>query len=257
VAGYTDDFIERVHLVWGEGFLSPGGSDEVQCIVAGLDLKGRRILDIGCGTGGPAVALARAGALVTAIDIEPLVLDRARRLAAAHGVADRLTFALVEPGPLPFPDESFDIVFSKDALIHIADKRALYADVFRVLKTGGRFAASDWLKGARADDDPAFAEYLSIVTLSFAMQNPRDTVRAIEAAGFADVAADDRSSWYAPIAADDVAQIEGPLRERLIAICGEETYTRWLAIRRLLAKVSATGSLAPTHLRAAKPAIAA
>jgi SAM-dependent methyltransferase len=253
MAGYTNDFIERVHLVWGEGFLSPGGPEETLRIAGGLDLKDRRILDIGCGTGGPAVTLARAGALVTAIDIEPLVLDRARALAVANGVADRLTFVIVEPGPLPFPDESFDIVFSKDALIHIPDKRALYGEIFRVLKPGGRFAASDWLKGARADDDPAFAEYLSIITLSFAMQNAASAVHAIDAAGFADVSAEDRSAWYAPIAAADVAQIEGPLRERLIALSSPEIYAHWVAIRRLMAKVSATGSLAPTHLRATRP----
>ena len=49
------------------------------------------------------------------------------------------------PGPLPFADASFDIVFSKDALLHVPDKDALFAEIFRVLKPGGVFAASDWM----------------------------------------------------------------------------------------------------------------
>ena len=46
---------------------------------------------------------------------------------------------------LPFAEESFDVVFSKDAIIHVADKRLLAAEIHRVLKSGGIFAASDWV----------------------------------------------------------------------------------------------------------------
>ena len=59
---YPDHFIERLLSVWGEGFLSPGGPAEVAEIVAGLDLSGKTVLDIGFGTGGPSIALATATA---------------------------------------------------------------------------------------------------------------------------------------------------------------------------------------------------
>ena len=63
-----------------------------------------------------------------------------RRRAAeptAKGHGERSGFVKVWPGPLPFPPESFDIVFSKDAIVHIPDKHALMEDVYRVLKPGG------------------------------------------------------------------------------------------------------------------------
>ena len=80
---YPEAFIERLHTRWGRGFLSPGGAEEVLEIVSGLDLAARRLLDLGCGPGGPAIVLAReTGAHVLGIDIEPQLLDRARRHAA-------------------------------------------------------------------------------------------------------------------------------------------------------------------------------
>lgn len=50
---YPDHFIERLHAVWGDGFLSPGGPEEVKEIVRDINLTGKTILDIGCGTGWP------------------------------------------------------------------------------------------------------------------------------------------------------------------------------------------------------------
>ncbi len=67
---YPDHFIERLHTIWGEGFLSPGGAEEVWEIVNGIDLSGKVVLDVGFGTGGPAIALAKDhhGAKVVGID---------------------------------------------------------------------------------------------------------------------------------------------------------------------------------------------
>ena len=46
---YTDEFIDRLETLWGEGFLSPGGAEKVQEIVKGVDLAGKSVPDIGCG----------------------------------------------------------------------------------------------------------------------------------------------------------------------------------------------------------------
>jgi len=203
---YPDEFIDRLHVVWGQGFLSPGGPEEVREIVRGLDLDGKALLDIGCGTGGPASVLAgEKGARVTALDVEPQLLERARRTAAAAGVAARMTFTLAEPGPLPFEAQTFDVVFSKDALIHIPDKRALYKEILRVLKPGGLFAASDWLASAGAMDDPAFRRYVDLGHLKFTMATAQETASVMRACGFAQVTTRDRNAWYAEISAREAA----------------------------------------------------
>jgi phosphoethanolamine N-methyltransferase len=255
VGQYPDEFIDRLHLVWGKGFLSPGGAEEVAEIVKGLDLKDAAVLDIGCGTGGPAMALAREkGARMTCIDVEPQLVGRGRRLAAEAGLAERIEFRLVEPGPLPFAAESLDAVFSKDSLLHIPDKRALYRDVLRVLRPGGVFAASDWLGGKGAADDAALRRYIELIGLDFTMATAEETAAAMRAAGFENVATVDRNAWYAEISAQEVAAIEGPLRDQVIAVSSEEIYDRWLNARRALAEAVAHGALRPTHLRGRKPA---
>jgi phosphoethanolamine N-methyltransferase len=116
---YPEHFIERLHAVWGEGFLSPGGADEVAEIVRGLELRGKTVLDVGFGTAGPAMVLAGqcGAACVIGIDVEEPLLRRASALIEKAGLSEKVALRIVEPGPLPFDDESFDVVFSKDSII--------------------------------------------------------------------------------------------------------------------------------------------
>jgi len=54
---FTSDVISKLELGWGQGWLSPGGQSEVSELDAGVDFAGKSVLDIGVGTGGPAILL--------------------------------------------------------------------------------------------------------------------------------------------------------------------------------------------------------
>ena len=112
---YHDQMISMLEEVWGEGWLSPGGPEEVGRVLEGLNLTGKSVLDIGCGAGGiELVFINKHGAgYVTGIDVEDTVLAHARKHAQARGLADRIGLVKVAPGPLPFPPQTFDVVFSK------------------------------------------------------------------------------------------------------------------------------------------------
>ena len=68
---YHDNIVTMLELVWGQGYMAPGGPGNVAKMLNGIETHGKRILDIGCGIGGPAFEMARThGANVVGIDLE-------------------------------------------------------------------------------------------------------------------------------------------------------------------------------------------
>ena len=162
LAEYDDTAIRFLEALWGEGYLSPGGPEEVDRVVAGLALDGSQVLDIGCGSGGIALHLIdRHGAgHVTGFDVERPGHRRGAPAGARRGLSDRADFVQAPPGPLPFADGLFDVVFSKDALLHVPDKDAIFREIFRVLKPGGVFAASNWMIAHDGEPSPDMKAYV-------------------------------------------------------------------------------------------------
>ena len=250
---YDDDFVAALEMVWGEGYLSPGGEEEVSRIVADTDLSGKHVLDIGCGAGGIDLVLAEkfGAARVTGIDTEKSLIDKCQARAMQSSVSDQLEFVHVVPGPLPFSDGYFDVVFSKDSLIHIEDKLSICAEVFRVLKPGGVFIASDWMRG----NGPVSEElqtYIDLEDLGFGMGSLDDYQNALENSGFASTRFVDRNAWYTREARREHQRLSGELYNRLVATVGQELtdheINTWKAMRKVLEK----GDLRPTHWRAVK-----
>ncbi len=252
---YNDGYTAFLWDVWGEGYLSPGGPEEVGRIVEGLNLDGARVLDIGCGSGAITLSLAldHGAAHVTGIDVETPVCKAARRRASAAGAADRITIRQVEPGPLDFDDGSFDIVFSKDAMIHIADKTSLFAEVFRVLKPGGWFAASDWLIAHDGTPSPEMARYIELEGLDFAMASPDRYDAALRDAGFVNVGLVNRNRWYAGEARRELDFLNGGSRADLERKHGAEIVFHMAEIWEALVQVLESGEHCPHHLRAQRP----
>lgn len=252
---YDERHIAFLERLWGEGYLSPGGADEVARVLEGINLEGRTVVDIGCGSGGITVGLARdfGAGRVIGLDVEAPVCAAARRRAEAAGVADRVEIRQVRPGPMPLPDGSADLVFSKDSIVHIADKEALAADVFRVLKPGGWFAASDWLIGHDGPPSPEMAAYLAAEDLGFGMASPERYRRALEAAGFRDVRLVDRNPWYRDVARQELARLQGPERAEFDRIMGADEIDRQIATWRAMIVVLDSGEHCPHHVRARRP----
>jgi ubiquinone/menaquinone biosynthesis C-methylase UbiE len=113
---------------------------EVTLRLAG-DVPGLEVLDVGCGQGIAARALARAGARVTAADVTPEMLDAARAHEAAEPLGIR--YVLADAQRLDgLAGDSFDLVTCQLALMDIPDLDATLAAVARVLRPGGAFVAS-------------------------------------------------------------------------------------------------------------------
>ncbi len=100
-------------------------------------LAGRRVLDVGCGGGLVAEALAVRGAEVTGVDVSAPALAVARAHAAAGGL--RIRYEAGRAEALPFGDGAFHAVICADCLEHVDDLEAVIAEVARVLAPGGTF----------------------------------------------------------------------------------------------------------------------
>jgi 2-polyprenyl-3-methyl-5-hydroxy-6-metoxy-1,4-benzoquinol methylase len=104
-------------------------------------LEGKRLLDVGAGLGESSVYFALKGARVTTTDISPRMVETALALGKKHGA---LLEGFVTTGEgLNVEPESYDIVYLANVIHHVHDRAALYGQVVRALKPGGRFFSID------------------------------------------------------------------------------------------------------------------
>jgi phosphoethanolamine N-methyltransferase len=252
---YSYEETGRLELIWGKGFLSPGGPAEVTRILGGQSLVDCAVLDIGSGAGGVDIVLVEqhGAATVVGVDVQQDLVDLASERARLADLDDRIRYRLVEPGPLPFECSSFDAVFSKDSIIHVRDKEALYAEAFRVLRPGGRLLVGDWL---RADGDELTAQIESFVEAAghdFSMATLAEIEAILERVGFSGIDIEDRRAWYLEEARAELERIRGSMWSQFVDNWGVEAAYAETEFWEVLVSCLATGALSPGQLRAQKP----
>lgn len=252
---YNEDFITALQWMWGDGYLSPGGPEEVAKMLHGVEVRGKRVLDVGCGLGAIDVLLSQTygAASVVGIDIERPLVDHARSRIEKAGLGGSVRVECVEPGPLPFDEASFDMVFSKDSIIHIPDKAAFYAEVLRVLTPGGIFVGSDWLRGGSGPYSEQMQLWLELVHLTFDMKNLDQTQVALTQAGFVQVQLEDRNEWYRKEVRNELATISGDKLDELARRIGRENADHRIKSSSAKQVVIERGELRPTHFVGNKP----
>jgi len=113
---------------------------------AELDSEPKQILDLGCGIGGSSLYLAKKfpQAQVTGITLSPVQASRAKERAFEKGLSDRASFLVADALFMPFPDNSFDLIWSLESGEHMPDKHKFLQECDRVLKPGGKLIFATW-----------------------------------------------------------------------------------------------------------------
>lgn len=253
---YDDAMQALLQIIWGDGFLSPGGAAEVARLLEGSDIAGCSVLDVGCGLGAiDQLLVAEYGAAsVVGIDLDPSLLAHMRERVERAQMSGRIRAVLVTAGPLPFADAEFDVVFSKDSLVQIPDKPAIFAEILRVLRPGGRFIASDWLRGGEAEYSAEMLEFFRLEGIAYNMATLAQSAQGLLAAGFGAVEIRDRHDWYLELAQRELAAMEGTLNAEIVNRIGAQRARHFIDNWRQLVIVLRRGELRPGYMKAAKPA---
>lgn len=133
-------------------------TDRLTDLVAGrlAAVPGRRLLDVGCGTGRPALRIARAtGAHVSGISVSNEDIDLARTRADAVGLADRVDFRYADARALPFEAASFDGAWAIESMMHISDRTTALTEIARTLRPGSPLVITDVLLRSPVTGDAA------------------------------------------------------------------------------------------------------
>ncbi|MHB1559636.1 MAG: methyltransferase domain-containing protein [Isosphaeraceae bacterium] len=204
---YSRTSILRYEKIFGEHYISTGGhaTTEDLCRRLGSALRpGVRVLDVGSGIGGAGFHLARAyGAKVTGIDLaqemDAVARDRVKQL----GLSDSVSFILGDVLKTDFP-EKFDVIWSRDAFMHIPDKAKLFARLFSLMAPGGRLVITDYARG-RQPGSPEFEEYIQ--KTGYSVVEPKQYGKLLEEAGFVNVVVDDATDRFVEILKEEAQRL--------------------------------------------------
>jgi phosphoethanolamine N-methyltransferase len=196
---YSRTGILRYEKIFGHGYVSTGGHETTEYLCSKLDgalRPGSRVLDVGSGIGGAAFHLAGTyGAVVTGVDLSPeminIALERAREANAPPSVRSILGDILTYPFEGPF-----DVIWSRDALMHLPDKAGLFSRLYGLTAPGGQLVITDYAKGV-GDRSPEFRSYIE--STGYHVVDPASYGKLLEGAGYSDVVVEDATDRFVEI----------------------------------------------------------
>lgn len=173
--------------VLGKRFIHPGGRRSTEELFQRADFQPeQQVLDVGCGVGTTAIQIAsRFGAQVTAVDISPLMLERAQAKVRAAGLEDKVRVQNGDIMALQFPDGSFDRIVAEAVTMFVNRPRAA-KELVRVCRPGGRVLATEFL-WRKPPTPEARQIFLGEVCPGLNFDTLEDWVRIYEEAGLSEV----------------------------------------------------------------------
>ncbi|XP_034954128.2 ras and Rab interactor 1 isoform X2 [Zootoca vivipara] len=203
---YATRNIRRYEWVFGPGFVSTGGLTTTKELLRMLDLKkGQQVLDVGCGLGGGDFYMAKEfGVEVLGMDLShnmvELALERAQKETGSL-----VQFEIGNATRRTFPENTFDVIYSRDTLLHVPGKSALFAKFLSWLKPGGQLLISDYCCGPRPWSK-AFMEYVR--RRGYSLLTPWKYGQVLQEAGFRQVQALDYTGRMLSALTQELQELE-------------------------------------------------
>ncbi|CAB4281395.1 unnamed protein product [Prunus armeniaca] len=217
---YKSNGILRYERVFGQGFVSTGGIETTKEFVAMLDLKpSQKVLDVGCGIGGGDFYMAsNYDVEVVGIDLSVNMISFA--LEHAIGLKCAVEFEVADCTQKTYPDDTFDVIYSRDTILHIQDKPALFRSFYKWLKPGGKVLISDYCRSA-GTPSAEFAEYIK--QRGYDLHDVQAYGQMLKDAGFDEVIAEDRTDQFKEVLQRELDAVEKD-KDAFIQDFSEEDY---------------------------------
>jgi phosphoethanolamine N-methyltransferase len=217
---YKCSGILRYERIFGHGYVSTGGFETTKEFVDELDLKpGQKVLDVGCGIGGGDFYMAENFDVdVIGIDLSINMISFA--LERAIGLKCSVEFEVADCTKKVYPDNTFDVIYSRDTILHIQDKPALFESFYKWLKPGGKVLISDYCRKAGTPSEE-FSEYIK--QRGYDLHDVQAYGQMLKDAGFEQVRAEDRTEQFMKVLQKELNKVEKE-KEEFIEDFSEEDY---------------------------------
>jgi len=184
---YRPENITLFNTIYGKNLISLGNTTAIDNMLSGLDIRGLKALDLGFGLGGVAFYLVKNyQMIISGIEVHPWMAEHAKSHAPKE-IAHLLEFKTYDTnGKLPFHSQTFDLVYSKGVLNHVADKSTLFYQVNQVLKSAGLFVIADWI----------FPQATTDSSLPLVCETKESYRQVLTNTGFCDIAFRDDSKLF-------------------------------------------------------------
>ncbi|KAL9330354.1 hypothetical protein ACSQ67_005357 [Phaseolus vulgaris] len=226
---YSHKSILRYEQMYGPGFVSTGGLETTEEFVAKLGLKpGQKVLDVGCGVGGGDFYMAENFDVeVVGIDLSINMISLA--IERAIGLNYAVEFDCADCFKKSYPDNTFDVIYTRDTMLHVKDKPTLFRSFYKWLKPGGKILITDYCKSAQSPSSE-FAEYIK--KGGYYLHDMKAYEKMLEDAGFDDLIAEDRTDQFVKTLQKELDALENK-KDDFIRDFSEEDYNeiveRWKA----------------------------
>ncbi|KYQ99971.1 putative delta-24-sterol methyltransferase [Tieghemostelium lacteum] len=170
---------------------------------------GMKVLDIGCGVGGPMRTIARfSGSHVVGLNNNDYQIQRGKRINEQVGLSHLCSFLKADFMNIPCEDESFDCAYQIEATCHAPNLTNCYKEIYRILKPGGLFGGYEWIMTNKYNpNDPTHVKCKKEIELGNGLPDlvqPAEIVQCLKDAGFEVITAFDLAEtsdlpWYLPL----------------------------------------------------------
>ncbi|XP_063613827.1 uncharacterized protein LOC134787065 [Penaeus indicus] len=221
---YSRKSILRYERIFGHTWVSTGGETTTKDFLIRMNLRpGMRVLDVGCGTGGSAFYMARHyGVHVHGVDLSTNMIDIAidRLNREEKYMQSMIKFEVGDITKVQYDNASYDIIYSRDTILHIPNKEELYRTLLAWLKPGGKLIVTDYCRG----DQEHSQEFLDYVKRrGYDLRTVKAYGKVLEEAGFKDVQAVDMTQTFISVLQNELKYFE-PTRDAFVQDYSEKDY---------------------------------